>query len=196
MPGMFIVSTVTPYPNKRYDLVYMDPPWPHYGSTTKNAAAGKHYDLMTMEEIRDLDVRWRLMKRDAICFCWATCPQLHLAVEAIEDWGLHYRGVAHVWVKTRKDGVPIAGQGIPPTHSKPTSELLLFATTRAQGRPLKLLDMALPQVVLAPRQAHSVKPAVFRQLLERAYGGVERIEMFARGPIPGWDSWGMEAMDG
>lgn len=181
-----------PLPAKRYDIAYVDPPWYYYGSPVKDAAAGKHYPLMSLEELASIDLR-RMLNKRAAAFVWATCPRLNFALELIEAWGLHYRGVAYVWVKVNKRGEIIAGQGVMPTFTKPTSELLLVATTNATGRPFPILDLAQPQVVLAPRGAHSEKPAVFRTLVEGLCGLRPRIELFARSHCPGWDSWGAEA---
>jgi N6-adenosine-specific RNA methylase IME4 len=180
-----------PLPEKRYDIAYVDPPWYYYGSPIKDAAAAKHYPLMSLDELAAIDVARMLNKRAAV-FVWATCPRLNFAIALIEAWGLHYRGVAYVWVKVNRRGAPIAGQGVPPTFTKPTSELLLVATTNATGRPFPILDLAQPQVVLQPRGAHSEKPAIFRQLIEQLCGDRSRIELFARATVPGWDAWGAE----
>jgi hypothetical protein len=48
-----------------------------------------------------------------------------------------------------------------------------------------------------PRGAHSAKPPEVRQALEQmypAFGERDRIELFARGKIPGWTVWGHEAV--
>lgn len=184
-----------PFPSKRYDIAYVDPPWYYYGSPIKDAAAGKHYPLMSLEELAAIDLRGILNRRAAV-FLWATCPRLHFAVQLIEAWGLHYRGVAYVWVKVNKRGKIIAGQGVPPTFTKPTSELLLAATTNATGRPFPICDLAQPQVVLHPRGAHSEKPPVFRDLIEQLCGRRSRIELFARTRAPGWDVWGADLPQG
>lgn len=184
-----VAALIPPGP---FDIVYADPPWPMWGDPNKDAAAGKHYSLMTLEEIRALPVR-ASMSRDAALFLWATCPRLDLALDAISAWGLHYRGVAFVWVKTAKDGHIIHGQGVPPTATKPTTELCLLATTNRRGRPFPLLNAAVPQVVLASRGAHSEKPAVIREHIEALYGPRSRLELFARQSAPGWAAWGNEA---
>ncbi|MEO6835344.1 MAG: MT-A70 family methyltransferase [Candidatus Tumulicola sp.] len=181
-----------PLPDARYDIAYVDPPWYYYGSPIKDAAAAKHYPLMSLEELAAIDVRRILNKRAAV-FMWATCPRLQFAIELIEAWGLHYRGVAYVWVKTNRAGRIISGQGVPPTFTKPTTELVLAATTKSTGRPFPILDLAQSQVILQPRAAHSEKPAVFRQYIERLCGDRPRIELFARSSAKGWDSWGAEA---
>jgi N6-adenosine-specific RNA methylase IME4 len=183
---------VPPLPEKRYDIAYVDPPWYYYGSALKDAAAGKHYPLMSLEELAAIEIRRMLNKRAAV-FLWATCPRLNFALELIDAWKLHYRGVAYVWVKINRRGEIIAGQGIPPTFTKPTSELLLVATTNATGRPFPILDLAQPQVVLQPRGAHSEKPAIFRTLIEELCGRRSRIELFARSAAKGWDVWGAES---
>lgn len=178
-------------PTKRYDIVYLDPPWYYYGSAIKDAAAGKHYPLMTLEQLAALDVPSILNARAAL-FLWATCPRLDFAFKLIDAWKLHFRGVAYVWVKTNRRGEIIAGQGVPPTFTKPTTELLLVATTVATGRPFPIQDVAQAQVVLHTRGAHSEKPAIFRGLIEKLCGKRSRIELFARSRPPGWDAWGAE----
>ncbi len=184
-------AVLPPLPGARYDIAYVDPPWLYYGSPTKDAAAGKHYPLMSLDQLAALDVR-RILNKRAAAFVWATCPRLQLAIKLIEAWGLHYRGVAYVWVKVNKRGEIIAGQGVMPTFTKPTTELLLAATTTPTGRPFPILDLAQPQVVLHPRGAHSEKPAIFRELIERLCGDRPRIELFARTRVAKWDAWGAE----
>jgi site-specific DNA-methyltransferase (adenine-specific) len=184
-------SNLPPLPDKRYDIVYVDPPWFYYGSAVKDAAAAKHYPLMSPEELSALDVRSILNKRAAV-FMWATCPRLNFAIELIAQWGLHYRGVAYVWVKTNRAGKIINGQGVPPTFTKPTTELLLVATTTRTGRPFPIRDLAQAQVMLHPRGEHSEKPAAFRHAIEALCGDRPRIELFSRTCASGWDAWGAE----
>ncbi|HEY9086320.1 MAG TPA: MT-A70 family methyltransferase [Candidatus Tyrphobacter sp.] len=180
-----------PLPSKTYDIAYVDPPWYYYGSPIKDAAAAKHYPLMDLDELAAIDIR-RLLNKSAAVFLWATCPRLNFAIELISRWGLYYRGVAYVWVKTNQRGAIISGQGVPPTFTKPTSELLLVATTKPTGRPFPILDLAQSQVILHPRAGHSEKPRVFRRRIEELCGDRSRIELFARSQAPGWDSWGAE----
>jgi len=180
-----------PLPRGPYDIVYADPPWFYYGSQVKDAAAAKHYPLMTLDDLAALPVR-RIMSQRAALFLWATCPRLDFAIETIARWDLHYRGVAYVWVKTNARGEIIAGQGVPPTFTKPTTELVLAATTVRTGRPFRLLDLAQAQVVLHGRAEHSRKPALVRQRIEALCGDRPRIELFARERCDGWDCWGPE----
>lgn len=182
------MSALLPGP---YEIILADPPWPYTGSKTKWAAAGKHYDLMSMEEICAVPVKSIAAKKAAL-FVWATCPRLPDAVIAIERWGFHYRGVAYVWVKTRKDGNPIGAQGVSPTFVKPVVELVLVGTTNPVGRPFPILSYKQRQLVYAPRGRHSEKPAVVRELIVELCGDRPRIELFARDRVPGWEAWGLE----
>jgi N6-adenosine-specific RNA methylase IME4 len=178
-----------------YDIVLADPPWSYYGDPNKMAAAGKHYKLMSQEKLFALDMKGLLRdpKRGAF-FIWATCPRLDFAIDAIRAWGLVYRGVAFNWVKTKKDGTPIGAQGVPPTSTKPTSELCLFATTQKRGRPFKLLSSKVKQTIFAPRtKKHSQKPPETRDRILELYGDRPRIELFAREAPEGWAVWGDEA---
>lgn len=184
-------SMLPPLPKGPYDIVYADPPWFYYGSQIKDAAAAKHYPLMNQDDLFKLPVKEMMSKRAAL-FLWATCPRLNFAIDLIERWGLHYRGVAYVWVKINSHGRIIHGQGVPPTFTKPTTELVLAATTTRTGRPFPLLNLAQGQVVLHPRAEHSRKPAVFRNNIEELCGPRSRVELFAREQIPGWDAWGAE----
>ena len=160
------------------------------------AAAGKHYDQMTDEALAALPVLSKCQKK-SIVFVWATGPRLDAAMSLLKAWGLHFRGVPFVWVKTRQDGGVIGAQGVRPSIVKPTTEFVIAGSTIPKGRPLKLLDEAVPQVVLAPRGAHSAKPEEVRNRINRLFGDVPRLELFARGaPIPNWDRFGNEMTGG
>ena len=174
-----------------YDVVLADPPWAHYGSPDKWAAAGKFYPLMPDDDVFRLPVL-RLLHARSIVYLWATCPRLDVALQALEAWGLHYRGVAFVWVKTRRDGRPIGAQGVRPSIVKPLVELVVAGSPQRRGRPLPVLDESVQQTIFAPRGAHSAKPPAVRAAIERLHGEARRIELFAREQCPGWDAWGDE----
>ena len=176
-------------PRRDYRVVYADPPWSYYGDPNKDQAAGKHYALMSTEAICALPVA-SVVRTPAVLMLWATSPQLDQAMRVMDAWGFHYRGVAYVWVKTRKDGGIINGQGIRPSFTKSTTELVLVGSTQAKGRPLPVLDEGQGQVVLAPRGEHSEKPSVVRARIRALFPPVPRLEMFARQRISGWDAWG------
>jgi N6-adenosine-specific RNA methylase IME4 len=50
----------------------------------------------------------------------------------------------------------------------------------------------LPYLIEAPRGEPSEKPALFAEMIERHWPNTPKLEMFARQPRDGWDSWGNE----
>ena len=44
-----------PLPDKKYSIIYADPPWSYQNRGTR-AAASKHYDTMTIEDIKRMSV--------------------------------------------------------------------------------------------------------------------------------------------
>ena len=89
---------------RSYDVVLIDPPWSYTGSATKMGAAAKHYPLMSDQALLDFRLPVDLLSPRGVMFMWATSPRLDFALRLIEGWGLTFRGVAFVWVKTKKDG--------------------------------------------------------------------------------------------
>jgi N6-adenosine-specific RNA methylase IME4 len=181
------------FPSNKYKIIYADPPWEYYGDPNKDAAAGKHYNLMSQDDLAALPVR-SIAEKESWLFMWATPSRLPQACELISRWGFHYRNVAYVWNKSKKDGTAISDrQGVRPTYTKTAwFELLLVATTKRTGRMSPLSSEAHPSNILAPRGRHSAKPEVFRDLIVQQLGDIPRIELFARNTTPGWDVWGNE----
>jgi len=193
-----------------FDIVILDPPWSHYGDPSKPAAAGKHYTCIPDEDMLRLDVASYMHPRRSLAFVWATCPRLDFAIAALRSWGLHYRGVAFAWVKTRRDNVtPVGAQGVRASITKPTLELVLVGSPMARGRPLKIADESVaqviddtrgcdevtpltPDVVLAARGEHSVKPDEVYARVARMYPTASKCELFARAERPGWTCVGDE----
>lgn len=173
------------------DIVCCDLPWSYWGDPNKDAAAGKYYTCMTDEELARIDVH-SYLRRHGLLLMWATGPKMDVAIATVKAWGLAYRGVAFVWVKTRKDGTVIGAQGPRASVTKSTTEFVLAATTKKRGRPLPIADESVAQVVLAPRGEHSEKPAEVYRRIERMYPGASKCELFARAERPGWACVGDE----
>ena len=172
-----------------FEVVVTDPPWSYYGDPNKMGACGKEYETLTDEQLME----WRYpLTRDGVLFMWATCPRLDVAMECLRRHGLHYRGVAFVWVKTKADGTPIGAQGVRPSIVKPLTELVLAASYRKTGRPLKLHSESVCQTIFAARGEHSQKPEAMQYRLELMYPQARKAEFFARRLRPGWECFGNE----
>jgi N6-adenosine-specific RNA methylase IME4 len=177
-------------PEGKWDVIVADPPWSYTGAQDKWGAAAKFYDTMSDVELRELAVK-DMMHKQSVLFMWATSPRMDAAIDLMRHWGLTYRGVSFVWVKTRQDGVtPIGAQGVRPTIVKPTVEFVLAGTVCKTGRPLKLADEGVANVVLAPKREHSRKPDEVNRRIDRLYPDASKIELFARSKWPNWDAWG------
>ena len=173
-----------------FEVILADPPWEYYGSATKNAAAAKHYPCLSTEEL--VSVAKPPLSVPGVYFQWTTSSKLPDTLYLLDRWGLAYRGIAFVWVKTRKDGGVIGAQGVRASITKPTTEFVVAASQRSKGRPLPLSSESEPQVILAARREHSRKPDEVLERIEKMYPTASKLEMFARQSRSGWDAMGNE----
>ena len=108
-------------------------------------------------------------------------------IEVIESWGFKYATVGFVWVKENpKSKTIFTGPG---NYTKSNAEVCIIAT---KGKLLERVDKTIQQIIINPRENHSKKPDEVRKRIERMYGDVPRIELFARQKSEGWDVWGNE----
>ncbi len=172
---------------KKYSVIYADPPWAYLWGKGKDGghfAPEKHYSTMSTDEICALDIK-RIAAKNCALLMWATMPCLPDAIKVMQAWGFHYKTCAFTWIKTKKDGSPLAGMG---SYTKANAELCLLGM---RGH-LKSADKTVRQVVMHPRMGHSVKPPFVRESIVKLFGDVPRIELFARQYAEGWDCWGNE----
>ena len=174
-----------PFPNKKYNIIYADPPW-HFKHWNEDKVTRKvPYDVMSREEILDLDLD-SITEDDCILFLWATYPKLLDAIETIKAWGFEYKTVAFTWVKrNKKSDSWFWGLGY---WTRANAELCLLAT---KGKP-KRVSAGVHQIIDSRIQEHSKKPDVAREKIVELMGDLPRIELFARQTAEGWDSWGNE----
>ena len=173
---------------KKYDIIYADPPWTYNDTLGGNAKMGAMpYPTMTNEEICSMPIGNKIAKKDSILFMWATMPKLQEALDVIKAWGFKYKTCAFCWVKQNpKSGGIYAGLG---RWVQGNAELCLLAT---KGHPHRI-SKSVKQIVMAPRGRHSAKPSEVRDRIVQLMGkDTERIELFARDYADGWDCWGNE----
>lgn len=126
----------------------------------------------------------------AICFLWATFPNIGEAVKVMEAWGFQYKTAAFVWVKTYpKSGKPFWGMG---AYTRANAEVCLLGISKGFKAKEQIKSHAVHQIVEAPVGRHSEKPDEVRRRIVELLGDVPRIELFARERVDGWDAWGNE----
>ena len=142
---------------------------------------------MSTEEICELGKYIKkIREKNCALFIWITMPCLPEVFKVIKAWGFKYKTCAFTWVKTKKDGHPLAGMG---SYTKSNAELCLLAM---RGH-IKTVDKTVPQIVMYPRQGHSKKPNEVMKRIEKLFGeNTSKIELFARSKTKGWDVWGNE----
>lgn len=177
-------------PNKKYKIIYADPPrsWENWNGGVSSRDPENHYNTLTLEQIKLIDIR-SIADEDSILVIWATFPKLFELKEIIEAWGFVYKTVGWVWVKTNNDNSIFIGTGY---YTRANAELLLIAT---RGKILPRLTQSMSQIVLEHRQKHSKKPNIFRHKIVELFGDLPRIELFARERFEGWDAWGDQLSD-
>src|SRR6516225_1073812 len=163
-----------------YGVLYVDPPWDFLvwdRETGRDRHAANHYPVMSFDALMALRLP---AARDCVLYLWAPIAQDLHAQRLIEAWGFEYK-MMHIWAK------PDCGTGF---WGLENAELLLVGT---RGNvPCPAPGTQLPYLIEAPRGEPSEKPALFAEMIERHWPNMPKLEMFARQPRDGWDSWGNE----
>lgn len=174
--------------HKKYQIIYVDPPWTYDNFQGKGSYYGdvsRHYETMSLEELKKLPIK-NIADDNCVMFMWATFPNLKEALELLGSWGFKYKTVAFVWVKTDKNGrVRNDGLGF---YTMSNAEIVLIGK---KGK-LERKSTGIKQIVFGQRREHSRKPEEVYTRIEKMYGGLPRIELFARCRREGWDAWGNE----
>lgn len=87
-----------PFPKKKYNIIYADPPWTFKTYSEKGAehkSAKRHYNLMSLDEIKALPVA-DIADGNCVLFLWATMPNLPEAFEVIKAWGFEYKTCPYI----------------------------------------------------------------------------------------------------
>lgn len=98
---MYIPETPA-LPNKKYNIIYADPPW-SYKDKGCNGNAAQQYPLMTDADICALPVK-DIAATDCVLFMWATYPKLPTALDVIKAWGFSYKTIGFQWIKQNRSG--------------------------------------------------------------------------------------------
>lgn len=203
--------------NKKYDIIYADPPWSYKDKKSCDPAMGGiTYDVMDLEDIKAMgEIINKISNKDSALFLWITMPMLQEGLEVIKAWGFDYKTCAFTWVKLRPNALLGGAYGTEQGREEEknyinandiysglghwtngNAELCLFAK---KGHP-KRMNKSIKQIVVAPRSRHSEKPIEVRDRIEKLMTegigdkNVAKLELFCRGNGgETWDIWGNES---
>jgi N6-adenosine-specific RNA methylase IME4 len=177
--------------DKRYPVIYADPPWRFvaYSEKGEGRSAVAHYNCMNMKELCALPVS-EIAEKDCVLFLWTTDLFLSYGMDLLKAWGFTYKTVGFHWAKLNKSAVSRAlseddfftGLGY---WTRANIEPCLLAT---RGHP-KRISKNVRRLIISPRREHSRKPEEVYTRIEALMDG-PYIELFARASRDGWESWG------
>lgn len=176
-----IATLSTTSGSKLYGVIYADPEWQfdvYSRETGLDRSADNHYPTSALDIIKARKIP---AADDCVCFLWATVPMLPHALEVLAAWGFEYKS-AITWAKDR------TGTGY---WLRNQTEHLLIGTRGTVPAPAPGTQPS--SLIEAPLGAHSEKPAVFREIIEKMFPTLAKLEMNARVAAPNWDAWGAEA---
>jgi N6-adenosine-specific RNA methylase IME4 len=171
-----------------FPLIYADPPsrFEVFSDKGLERTPDQHYPTLSDEEIIEFKVASKtipeIAARDAALLLWCTSSNQHRATKVMEGWGFEFKTSA-VWDKGK------IGLGY---VFRNQHEVLLYGTRGDMPAPL----WQPPSVFRYPGSEHSAKPPQIRAAIERMYPDFDartRLELFARGEVKGWTTYGYEA---
>ena len=183
------MTDMIPLPDKKYNIIYADPPW-NIGGYIKETKKGMNdyrlpYETMTSSAITNLPV-YKITADDAILFMWVVDAKIPVISEIMNVWGFDFKCLGFIWYKKAKT---TNGSNAP--YSQFTRRSCEYCFIGTHGKSL-IKKHNVNQLVSIPKKLHSSKPAAFRTLITDLCGDLSRIELFSRENIEGWDSWGAE----
>lgn len=177
--------------DKKYDIVYADPPWKYNDKMEMKGMHGmihgaeSFYSTMNLTDIKELPIS-NISSENSILFMWVTMPFLDKAFDVMKSWGFTFKTCGFCWVKKTKKGKNHLGMG---HYTRGNAELCLIGI---KNKKPKFNTRSLSQIVESPIRNHSQKPDEVRDKIVELCGDIPRIELFARQHCEGWDCWGNE----
>lgn len=167
-------------PKGKYRIIYADPPWQYADKRDGNTTGAEdHYKTMSITELCELPIK-DITEDNAVLFLWVTSPLLEDSFSIIKAWDFQYK-TSFIWDKVKHN----MGH-----YNSVRHELLLIATKGSCLPDNKKLYDSVQSVERS--DIHSEKPEIFRQIIDDLYTYGNRIELFARKQVEGWEGWGLE----
>ena len=168
----------------KFRTVVIDPPWPLKSTGLVHHEVHGHrslpYNTMPMAEIKAMPIA-TISDENSMIFCWTINKFLPDTYTLIKEWGFKYT-FTMVWVKG-------GGMQLPKAPCMNAEYIVVGKKGQSKFVEIKAFSVANNW----PRREHSEKPEEFYDLLRRVTNE-PRIDIFNRRPIPGFQSWGNEAV--
>lgn len=173
-------------------VVVADPPWPFRDRLPGGGSgAAKHYQGMTLDEIRAFDLG--PVHADAWLFLWRVASMQAEALDVCRAWGFVPKAEI-AWIKRDPGGRCRPGMG----HYVRNSHETCIIAVRGKACPLRLsrsipsfFEAAPPTYPGTRKTIHSAKPEKFFHMVERLVRG-PYLELFGRRYRDGWTVLGDE----
>ena len=173
----------------KYQILYCDPPWDYKGQTqhggkgkSDTGSALRHYPTMKLPELIALKPMIdQLADTECLLFMWTSSPHLDQAIDLMKGWGFAYATVGFVWDKGRVN---------PGFYTMSQCELCLIGKRGKIPTPRGARNVR--QYLRREREEHSKKPDEVRIRIDQMFPTQNKIELFARQRVDGWDAWGNE----
>jgi len=173
-----------PFPNKKYQIIVVDPPWPiqKIRKRVRPNQIDMDYPMMSLKEISELPIN-KIADEKCILFLWTIDKYLFNSKEILEGWGFKYH-LTIAWDKT--NGLAMYG------FNRQTEFILVGLKGKHEAYPKR---KTIRTSFTAKSPYHSSKPDKFYAMLDVLDGS--RIDIFARkgrDTLFGkkWDIWGNE----
>ncbi len=180
-------------PDKKYSIIYADPPWDYKGQS-QHAGAGKkntggaaiHYPTIKLKDLKGLNVL-SIAEENALLFMWTSSPHLDQAIDLGKAWGFKWATIGFCWNKLKVN---------PSFYTMSAIELCLIFKRGKIPQPRGARDIR--QYLEEKRSRHSAKPLEVRKRISQMFPQQKKVELFARSRDSlfsanrSWDYWGNE----
>ena len=114
-------------------------------------------------------------------FLWVVSPMLKEGIAVMEAWGYKYATIAFIWHKQRTN---------PGHYTMSECEICLVGKRGTIPTPRGARNIR--QFLSEMRGKHPAKPNEIRNRIEQMFPTQNKVELFARKNVEGWDAWGNE----
>jgi N6-adenosine-specific RNA methylase IME4 len=174
---------------RKFTIIYADPPWSYNQCKFFEGTANSHYDTMSIEDLKKLSIS-QIADKDAILLMWVTGPFIFHAKELMKAWGFTPVTVFMNWIKTYKGKIAGPRLGV---YTRGTVEHIVMGK-RGNVAKFKYKIAFHYNAHLEDSTEHSKKPKYFKELIDKMFMNVPKIELFAReSDNPDWEHWGNES---